>query len=281
MSLHEMTSKLIMTTSCEEMLDIKEEKCIPPDLTTDGMKQEPEESQVKFAPDVTVPPEGLYLPIKMEIKDFEEKKIESVILPVDEADIERRYINENVDEIQEFYCTICNILFDSNLEHEMHFSEHKVSKVFKCDVCDKHFSRKTSLICHQRNHSGSCPYTCEICKKSFSVKSSKNRHMQLHSGTKNFCCDICNKAFSSKGSLVGHIRIHTGSRPYHCEFCGKSFTDHSTLKQHCNTHKGLRPYLCHKCNKTYTRKNHLNCHIKSHVKESQRVTNLCFQRLIT
>lgn len=105
-----------------------------------------------------------------------------------------------------------------NLEHS--YTTHK------CNLCDKIFFSLSELNLHIQRHSDQKVHTCPECEKSFSAKGNLRIHMRTHAKEKLYQCDICANTFSHPYSLVSHRRIHTNEFPYTCTECGKSKFDH-------------------------------------------------------
>lgn len=143
-----------------------------------------------------------------------------------------------------------------NLEHN--YTTHK------CDICEKVFFSTSELNLHQQRHSAVKEYKCHECKKAFSVKGNLRIHMRTHAKEKLYKCDICENLFSHPYSLVSHRRIHTNDFPFKCTECDTSYRSKHQLTSHMNVHSDNRPFKCTDCEKTFRSRTAFKMHQDQH-----------------
>ena len=174
-----------------------------------------------------------------------------------------------------FSCDFCPKKFNTKSNLKTHTMYHAGDRKYNCPVCDKAFYTKKDLNTHKLLHTGLRPWECDICGRSFNTASILRCHKQTHTGEKNFQCDICLKCFTRSSTLVDHKRMHSGIKNYCCDECGKSFGMSQYLKRHKLTHSSIRPYKCELCLKTFVSKSKLTTHLRTHSGERPYCCETC------
>lgn len=105
---------------------------------------------------------------------------------------------------------------------------------FRCSVCAIVFTSELALESHVK----AChKYFCEVCRKKFTSSSGYYMHNRIHHGNDDTVqiCKICGKRFGSASRLKRHLSSHSTDRPYLCVYCKKSYKHKDTLENHvCN-----------------------------------------------
>ncbi|KAJ8682285.1 hypothetical protein QAD02_018077 [Eretmocerus hayati] len=208
---------------------------------------------------------------------------------------------QEIETRSQFYCNICNIVFETEKILERHtVMMHKSYELFSCQICGQSFLEKGLLRDHvMKEHIGDGPtptkqYSCDVCGFGFDIESDLTNHTKIHQRKKSFCCDHCGEEFCTKKNLIQHMEnyrhasgydesssaltsfIKFEDLSYHTNV--RSNGEHSTsnlgskvpkqnceLKVHRNPHAPSdSSYSCDFYGKSYDSKRDIETHLKRH-----------------
>ncbi|XP_073845997.1 optix-binding protein [Musca autumnalis] len=178
------------------------------------------------------------------------------------------------NELNQFYCEICNKSFDQRLL-AIHKNMHQNVEEYNCGKCNKQFDNIRDYEMHKQMHIETKGHTSHNntinhATSSTSLASSDNPGTDtVPNSNKKHACQYCGKEFQRPYEKVKHERVHTGEKPYNCEVCGKSFRVSYSLTLHLRTHTDIRPYVCAICNKRFKQQSVYVHHLKTHESERQ------------
>nr|CAD7452009.1 unnamed protein product [Timema tahoe] len=124
---------------------------------------------------------------------------------------------------------------------------NKKIKTFKCKICDNIFGSSLERQVHTLSHKDQNEWVCPTCKRKFAIKKYLLRHLPSHVLGRNLGCETCGRKFRKQFELRSHKRIHTGEGVYTCVKCGKKFVHKSILNNHLRYHAKEYSCTCNIC----------------------------------
>jgi len=180
---------------------------------------------------------------------------------------EKMEINSEVSK--KYECEDCNKSFNHMAGLATHCKVKHLKTLeqnLECFVCEKVFTTPTNLEVHMRIHTGEKPYQCESCDKAFSSQHSLKSHNLTHHDKENselmkVNCQECGKTLRDKQVLKNHmINIHTEKMPFKCDKCDRCFKQAGNMKQHQLIHSDIKNFECNACEKKFKHKGDLKRH---------------------
>ena len=200
------------------------------------------------------------------------------------------------DEIDlEVSCKICEKLFKTSHNLDVHVREVHGIERYECDLCSSTFSRQSNLNHHYEvvhdtriNHyyANDDPdvieyYKCELCDHKTREKRTLAHHVKvIHHKDEQpiLSCDRCNFETIEKKTLTHHkVTVHEKSslKLLYCSLCEFSTAELKTLNHHFKISHGKKDnptFYCQECNFTTQERKTLTHHVKHvHKKQSLRV----------
>lgn len=252
----------------------------------------------------------------IEIAHYEQDIIPKTELQVDDGEINCLDFLENasntidgeeIELIEGYSCTICNLIFPSPQALSRHTSIKHTLNFFQCTHCPVRFISPSLLEKHLKRHNSNNE-----------TKESRKNKISQEKRKLEYICTICNKKYNYLSNLQTHIRKHIQNgnklqkfpdellkkekKPRHlmhpCEYCDKTFatsnelqfhqekshvfvesilpdyeiSDHDHFDSEVEENQELVNYNCEECSKTFDNETELNQHIKS-VHEIKLTTN--------
>ena len=169
----------------------------------------------------------------MELNQFEPLVEIFEVVTLEESD------DDESIELEDPYCDICDLIFDSNLELEKHeFVFHGVKPgVVKRNKIKDHEIEANSIEPVSTD--------CHKCNENFADLDNLNWHQntvhcnndQLDNRNNQQCwdniCHICDKFFHKKAYLQKHIKnVHKVTEIYVCDICDQTYDKTILLKKH-------------------------------------------------
>ncbi|XP_002062745.2 zinc finger protein 135 [Drosophila willistoni] len=195
--------------------------------------------------------------------------------------------HQQYNQLDQFYCEICNKSFDESLlaVHKQMHQESSLEQLM-CRTCNRKFDNVNEYEMHLKMHekqtdkptsrpvpsngkkirSDKPGYPCQYCERVFLRPYEKVKHERVHTGEKPYACEVCGKTFRVTYSLTLHLRTHTNIRPYVCTVCNKRFKSHQVYSHHLRIHSSEKEYACDKCPKTFRTSVQLSGHKNTHTK---------------
>ena len=153
---------------------------------------------------------------------------------------------------KEVECTLCKVVFKTQLSHTRHLNSCKSSKMI-CSLCDKKLPDVSKRWKHiEQTHPGKL-FTCTIdeCQFSFTSRKGLEYHIgNVHTG-KEFNCSPCKQLFNTVQELNEHKRSqdHKSRRkPVECKGCKKSYIGKYEAERHFENSCLFNPNRNVKCN---------------------------------
>nr|CAD7568169.1 unnamed protein product [Timema californicum] len=150
-------------------------------------------------------------------------------------------------KMKTFKCKICDKIFGSSLERQVHTLSHKDQNEWVCPTCKRKFAIKKYLLRHLPSHVLGRNLACETCGRKFRKQFELRSHKRIHTGEGVYTCVKCGKKFVHKSILNNHLRYHAKEYSCNCNICGKGFHHKSQLDEHMNKHTGERSFSCDIC----------------------------------
>jgi len=210
------------------------------------------------------------------------------------------------NNINSWFCALCNICFDSKAGKEAHVGSQHINK-WTCKCCNEKKKSRKDLKIHMAycklNRGGSGNeilkydhldgFQCEVCQKKFLSIDFLNRHLAVvhdcdpskknsslfsdlnfDSKKEKRDCIVCDKSFCSKQSLERHIIAHHNKAAMEfCDICNKLVLD---LKAHTKRTHSEISYPCSFCEKSFQYKTSLKKHINhSHGQLQAGICSFC------
>eukprot|EP01083_Nonionella_stella_P261004 889280_1 len=176
----------------------------------------------------------------------------------------------------QFKCTHCNRVFETDVGLIQHEVIHTGEKQFQCNLCPRKFGVRTGLLVHQRSHNRSV-YKCGLCKKEYLTEFGMNRHWcrskKIHK------CEKCGTIFKQRRDMSRHncldgVECAPKSRSRHrkvdngtvfiCSSCKREFRSQSGISRHsCVRNLGSSftvGFKCEKCKHSFEHQQALSTH---------------------
>ena len=170
---------------------------------------------------------------------------------------------------KEVECTLCKVMFKTQLLHTWHLNSCKSKKMI-CSLCDEQLPEVTELRKHiAETHPGKL-FVCTIndCPYSFTSRKGLEYHVDnIHTG-KEFNCSPCKMLFNTAVELNEHKRSqdHKSRRkPVDCKGCNKSYIGKYEAERHYESSCLFNPnrnVKCNICKKYYGPASELLGHLK-------------------
>ena len=227
-------------------------------------------------------------------------------------------INETKTGVGQYkkQCGVCNRLFKSAKDLQMHLLKHGGSRPYKCQRCDErfsdfgvasnhaievHFSKINCIVVAKEpmpneifDFSGEDSIAPESSQESAIVDSNSGQIENEKKKRKKKCddpawssrkelehvCSICGKKWRTLTELKSHVKSHSELRPYMCEKCGQAYKHKGALEIHVGMHSGVSPFQCSVCSKCFTQKGALMRHLPMHTGETPYQCELCGKRFV-
>ena len=178
----------------------------------------------------------------------------------DLSDCEEMIENEEVKQLAEFKCKLC----DNEYRHAASLTRH-INKVhtdtietFPCDICDLKFTRKDNLYVHKRKVHNAYHLNLDAIRKSQAEKLSCGMCNQNFHGIKQFEAHIALKVCQDKLNM---FNINDEEK-YQCDLCNRSYTHKKNLLAHLNwKHRNMKTFKCEVCDVTFSHKRTLTNHL--------------------
>ena len=146
-------------------------------------------------------------------------------------------------------CVICNAVFDSEDQLNVHEDEVHITKEEELEV-----DHQQSMEIEQTKDSLK-PYSCSVCSKRFKYEDSKKIHEAKYH-------DLVPEEPNKDGNLIGEQKLDS-----ECKLCGKTYLTDIKLKKHLREyHATLK---CKICGTIFSSRSKLNGHIKKDHSQTQ------------
>ena len=137
-----------------------------------------------------------------------------------------------------FKCRICDQIFETSVQLEIHLNSHDLAKQFKCDVCEKSFHMKWRLAKHKEQHGAEhvkfCHYHNNNKFCSYEELGCMYRHDQAPMCSKMNLCrtKLCQFRHGTENSEEVSKNKEKTSENYPCDQCSFIFLTDDDLKMH-------------------------------------------------
>ncbi|XP_065161470.1 zinc finger protein 239-like [Atheta coriaria] len=98
---------------------------------------------------------------------------------------------------------VCQICGKTVRDMPLHLLTHGEKSV-QCSVCQKMFTSKRQMEVHKRIHTGKKPYKCKHCGQAFTQAGTRKIHERIHTNERPFICEGCGKGFTSASVMNVH-----------------------------------------------------------------------------
>ncbi|XP_058448287.1 uncharacterized protein LOC131428362 [Malaya genurostris] len=122
-----------------------------------------------------------------------------------------------------------------------------------CPICGKILVHKGNFTSHLKIHSDKKDYVCNICGKQYYIRRELQMHIESLHEKKTFVCNICGIKCAWRKGLQRHMKnkhSDESSLKHKCTYCGKAFLLPNQLRLHVMKHTGDR-ITCEICGAGY------------------------------
>ncbi|GBP13599.1 Zinc finger protein 550 [Eumeta japonica] len=196
--------------------------------------------------------------------------------------------NENVHNIYQYWCNICQTMFKDMSALEKHFglnhmkyedSPYASAAKGNADRVFRKFSKKA--IKKEMDDHFVCRYCSEIFEKlgdfmthldthdtenGDSRKKRRKAKLTIKCDVKSFICKYCSESFATVAEFTTHLKIHPSecseAKKHVCPICYKTFSRNQHLTRHTETVHMNVVVKCPFCSIYIKRKDHLLRHVR-------------------
>ncbi len=147
----------------------------------------------------------------------------------------RKHLRQKGHDRYTLKCSLCQILFPTEIDLSIHIYRQHSEKCNVCEVCLEMFPTLDCLITHAKDQHSISEKACNLCNESvLDIYQCNKKHVvEKHLGY--FKCFTCSRVFSRVGGYHKHFKFNHPDHTMHCcKLCGENFETIDSLQKHAS-----------------------------------------------